>query len=422
MNSQQLIRATLRFAASCVFLSSAAATASLAQESRSPRASEVRPTLPPSPKPALTGPTKSASGSLGPIFFDPYVWLPVANIGDYYDSNLFPQPVCTKFNSDFKIYLFTNYGFYPGDPQPNNSQNVRVGEFLTGGDTYQRLPHKLPGQRHSFAATSVIVGGPDSTVFLFGGMNGALPTAEVYSYTPSAGFALLGHPIKTDPVNFVWGARTGALAVPAAGKIYLFGGAHGNTVINQVQEFDPASATDPFRILPAGMPVGLVNARGMAKHAPGGKIYIYVVGGSTGTGGGDQRNIYRFEVPTAANPAGKWETVKRADGSSLQLPPNAGAPMATWDLSGRVRIIAASSQTNNLKWDNLQAWILHDDYNLTSGTKAFLVDLPTNDASRARDRASAVKCGSATYLIGGTTWHPAFGVNAGHLVDKLTLP
>lgn len=385
----------------------------------------------------ISGPAKTAApgSSKATAALNPglmFSWYVVPNIGDGYESSQFPQPVCAKVGTGFGIYLFTNYTSYTGEtiPNLNGHNNIRVGRILTGNDSYQLLPDKLPGQHwREFAAAGLIkAGDTDSTIYLFGGKRGvaATETDEVYSFTPNATggvFAPVANPIKS--VYPFWGHRAGALAVPANGKIYLFGGYQGGTVLKQVQEFDTATGT--FRILPttSDMPVGLVNARGMAKAAPGNKVYIYLVGGSTvptTSSAVPNPHIYRFLVPNTAKPDGDWATVKNAAGTAnLTVPAGSGAPMTTWDRSGNVRVIAAGGAGNNQTWANMQAWILTDNYNNpTNVSKASLTAAPYNNAARARDNASAVKCSDVTYLIGGTYGQAGSTLQyKGKFVDKL---
>lgn len=430
MNPQKLNRAARRCVALCVCLS----VLIVSSPAQSPAQSEAAAisAAPKSEAQAISATPKtaaSASAAISPVLFS---WQVVPNIGDGYESSQFPQPVCAKVGAGFGIYVFTNYSSYSGETFStlNSHNNIRVGRILTSNDSYQLLPDKLPGQQwREFAAAGLIkAGDTDSTIYLFGGRKGTagVETDEVYSFkTNAAGgaFAPVANPIKT--AYPFWGNRAGALAVPANGKIYLFGGYQGGTVLKQVQEFD--TATDTFRILPASsdMPVGLVNARGMAKMAPGGLVYLYLVGGSTvptTSNAVPNQNIYRFLVPNAAYPNGVWATVKNTAGTAdLTVPAGSGAPMTTWDRSGNVRVIAAGGAGPHQTWANMQAWVLTDNYNNAPNiSRASLSAAPYTNAARARDNGSAVKCGDVTYLIGGTYGKAGSTLQyKGNFIDKL---
>lgn len=370
----------------------------------------------------------SALAATAPARFIPnlFSWQVRQNMNGQYESTQFPQPVCAKVGAGFNIYIFTNYQSYPGETGAgvNNYQNIRVGRITTGSDTYQLLPDKLPGLLwREFAAAAVNPAAGNGTVYLFGGRRGAqgAETDDVYAFDPAANtFSAFPHKIKTDTASQVWGQRAGAVAIPLAGKIYLFGGYQGSSVLKQVQVFDPGNAASPFTVLPASsnMPVGLVGARGMAKAAPNGEFYIYLVGGSlTATPNGFTPNtrVYRFHAGS-----GQWATVK-SGGSDLTIPAGTGAPTTTWDRSGNVRIIAAGGAGPKQTWANMQAWILNDSYGSNpTVSNASLTAAPYNSPARARDNASAVKCGDATYLIGGTYGQAGTTFqNRGLFVDRL---
>lgn len=378
-------------------------------------AQSARPAAPPAPPVSAVSaaPSKASAASAAAaasltIGLNPYSWQVVPSMTYPYDSIHQPQPVCRKEGSLFKISVFTSY---------NNA--VRVGEITTPADTFQLLggaAQTLPGRRDDFAATSVIKTGNDSTVYIFGGANATNELDDVYSYD-AAGFS--ASPVATIPNsagNTVVGNRSGAVAVPANGMIYLFGGRRGNAVLDQVLEFNPN--TNQFTILAAPMPQALYNARGMAKAAAGGP-YIYLVGGNTVSGGGMSRGIYRFSVTAKTT-----QQVMDANNPSqpLLLPPNVGVPTVTWDPSGNVRIIASIAGATVGTWSGMQAWVLNDTYGAANLARATLTPAPFNDPARVRNDAGAVKCGDSTYLIGGTFGHGPTASDRGKLVDKLALP
>jgi hypothetical protein len=341
-----------------------------------------------------------------------YNWQVVPTIADSYESISQPQPVCRKDGSLFKISIFTSYG-----------NDVRVGEITTPADTYQLLSGggtSLPGKRLEFAATSVIKSGDtDSTIYIFGGTDLSNEMNDVYSYN-SSGFSNGSiATIPNNPTNTIVGNRAGALAVPANGKIYLFGGRRGSTVLSQVLEFDP-TGSNPFTILNATMPQALYGARGMAKAAPNGP-YIYLVGGNTVSGGGHSYKVYRFNVSTKT-----WKTIVDAQNppNDLELPNTIGIPMITWDPSGNIRIIASVPGSSTGTWTNMQAWVLTDTYTGANDGYAKLTAAPYNDGTRARNDAGAVKCGDSTYLIGGTYGYggTSASLSRSKLVDKLAIP
>ena len=343
-----------------------------------------------------------------------YSWQIRPNVADGYFSADHPQPVCAYVNGVPKIFIFTNFAYYPSMNLMNQSNAVRVGEITTPADTYQLLPHSLPGARWEFAATSILKSGNDHTIYIFGGKNASGDLDEVYSYTASAGFQFVTNiPARLGKA----GARAGTVALPANGKIYLFGGAQGgNTVLNQVLEFDPQIGQFTNKTLT--MPAAFHGARGMTK-AVGTANYIYLVGAKTTPYGAPNYLIYRFDAQT-----GVTDTVKDLNNptADLSIPSGAGYPMITWDPSGNIRIIAASGNgfSGPWTWGNIQAWILTDSYSGPNNGRAKLTAAPYNNAARARDMAGAVKCGSSTYLIGGTYGHGTTIQDRGMLVDRLT--
>lgn len=365
----------------------------------------------------IAAPQTAAAITLGPSNL--YSWQVVPSIGDQYESIHHPQPVCRKDGSLFKISIFTSY---------NNA--VRVGEITTPADTYQLLSgagRTLPGKRDDFAAASVVKnsGSGDSTVYIFGGTDLTNELNDVYSYDAS-GFS--SSPVATIPnnnTNTIVGNRSGATAVAANGLIYLFGGRRGNSLLDQVLEFNPN--TDTFTILSqtssqvgyGTMPQALYGARGMAKATTSG-VYIYLVGARTTAGGGPGREIYRFNVQTkmmqkvmdAAIPITQQQ-------QPLQLPANIGVPTVTWDPSGNVRIIASIAGASVGTWSGMQAWILNDTYGGQNDGRATLTPAPFYDAVRARNDTGAVKCGDSTYLVGGTYGHGSTLADRSKLVDKL---
>lgn len=384
------------------------------------------------PAPTITaGPAKTAAplptSALPAVKASLYSWQIRPNDNDGYFSSNIPQPVCATVNGISKIFIFSNFEYYPSKNFHNYSQSVRVGEITTPADTYQLIsnptstdPHSLPGTRQEFAATSILKpGDANHTIYIFGGKDSSGEKDEVYSYTPGTGFAFVTN-IPTR--NGIVGARSGAVAVPSKGKIYLFGGQHGgNTVINQVLEFDPQTNQFTTKVLPP-MPQGFHGARGMTK-AVGTDNYIYLVGARTIAYGAPNDMIYRFDVQT-----GITKPVMDLSNPStpLKIPGGSGYPMITWDPSGSVRIIAASANGTSgpWTWGNIQAWVLNDNYSTTGSTnpndgKATLSAAPYTDATRARDMAGAVKCGNSTYLIGGTYGHGTTFQNRGMLVDRL---
>jgi hypothetical protein len=322
-----------------------------------------------------------------------------------------------------KIFIFTNFDYYPSLNFHNYSNSVRVGEITTPADTYQLLPHSLPGTRQEFAATSILrPGDSNHTIYIFGGKNASGDLDEVYSYTPSGSTAGFHFVTNIPTRNGKAGARAGAVAVPANGKIYLFGGAQGgNTVLDQVLEFDPVTAQftpNVFTMGVNGNSLAFHGARGMTK-AVGTANYIYLVGARTTAYGAPNDLIYRFNpltgvtspVMDATNPS-----------SALRIPAGSGYPMITWDPSGNIKIIAASGNGTSgpWTWGNIQAWTLTDNYSNPNVSIASLSPAPYTNATRARDMAGAVKCGSSTYLIGGTYGHGPTFQNRGMLVDRLS--
>lgn len=342
-----------------------------------------------------------------------YTWQVRPNIPDGYYSSDFPQPVCAAVNGVAKIFIFTNFAYYPSHNLQNQSNAVRVGEITTPADTYQLLSHSLPGSRWEFAATSILKSGSDHTIYLFGGRNASGDLDEVYSYTAAAGFQFVTNiPARLGKA----GARAGAVALPANGKIYLFGGAQGgNTVLNQVLEFDPQLGQFTNKTLT--MPVAFHGARGMTK-AVGTANYIYLVGARTTAYGAPNYLIYRFDAQSGVTDSVKDFNNPNAD---LTVPSGSGYPMITWDPSGNIRIIAASGNgaSGPWTWGNIQAWILTDSYSGPNIGRGKLTAAVYNNPARARDMAGVVKCGSSTYLIGGTYGHGPTFQNRGMLVDRL---
>lgn len=341
-----------------------------------------------------------------------YSWQIRPSFADGYFSSDFPQPVCAYVSGVPKIFIFTNFAYYPSQNLQNQTNAVRVGEITTPADTYQLLPHSLPGARWEFAATSILKSGNDHTIYIFGGKNASGDLDSVYSYTAAAGFQFVTNiPARLGKA----GARAGAVALPANGMIYLFGGAqNGNSVLNQVLEFNPQIGQFTNKTLT--MPAAFHGARGMTK-AVGTKNFIYLVGARTTPYGAPNSLIYRFEPQS-----GQAETVKDLNNPSadLSIPSGSGYPMITWDPSGNIRIIAAGGNGSSgpWTWGNIQAWTLTDNYSLPNST-AKLTAAPYNNAARARDMAGVVKCGSSTYLIGGTYGHGPTFQNRGMLVDRL---
>jgi hypothetical protein len=349
-------------------------------------------------------------------------WQIRPNDNDGYFSSDIPQPVCGLDNGLYNIYIFTNFDYYPSKNFHNHSNAVRVGAINTPADTYQLLSsnvandaHSLPGTRWEFAAASV-TSGANSKIYLFGGRNSYGEFNDVYSYTPGAGFS--SSAVATIPTrNGIDGKRSGAVAVPAKGMIYLFGGQQGgNSVLKQVLEFDPQANQFTSRVLPP-MPEGFHGARGMTK-AVGTNNYIYLVGARTTAYGAPNYKIYRFDVQS-----GVTQEVKDFNNPSapLTIPNGSGYPMITWDTNGNVRILAASGNGSSgpWTWGNIQAWVLNDNYTLPNDGNATLTPAPYNNAARARDMAGAVKCGDGMYLVGGTYGHGTTFQNRGMLVDKL---
>lgn len=382
-------------------------------------------------EPAKTAtPLAISAMSVGAANF--YSWQIRPNDNDGYFSSDIPQPVCGMVNGTSKIFIFSNFAYYPSQNFNNHSQSVRVGEITTPADTYQLIsntaltndPHSLPGTRQEFAATSILKSGAvNHTIYIFGGKNASGELDDVYSYTPGTGAGTGFAFVTTIPSRgVIAGARSGAVAVPSKGKIYLFGGQQGgNKVLNQVLEFDPQTNQFTTKNLPP-MPQGFHGARGMTK-AVGTDNYIYLVGSRPIAYGAPSDMIYRFDVQT-----GVTKPVMDLNNPStpLKIPAGSGYPMTTWDPSGNVRIIAAAGNgaSGIWTWGNIQAWILNDNYSSTGSTnpndgKATLSPAPYNNAARARDMAGAVKCGDSTYLIGGTYGHGTTFQNRGMLVDRL---
>jgi hypothetical protein len=342
-----------------------------------------------------------------------YSWQIRPDVPDGYFSSDIPQPVCAYVGGVPKIFIFTNFAYYPSQNLQNQSSAVRVGEVTTPADTYQLLPHSLPGARQEFAATSILKSGNDHTIYIFGGKNASGDLDDVYSYTAAGGFQFVTNiPARLGKA----GARAGAVALPANGKIYLFGGAQGgNSVLNQVLEFDPQLGQ--FTNTTLTMPVAFHGARGMTK-AVGTANYIYLVGAKTTPYGAPNYLIYRFDAQSGVTATVKDLNNPTAD---LSIPGGSGYPMITWDPSGNIRIIAASGNGSSgpWTWGSIQAWILADNYSGPNNGRGKLTAAPYNNAARARDMAGVVKCGSSTYLIGGTYGHGPTFQNRGMLVDRL---
>lgn|GEM_PF-4342877 len=353
-----------------------------------------------------------------------YQWQIRPNTTDSYISAEFPQPVCALANGVGKIFIFTNFdafgGFY------NASNAVRVGAITVGADAYAPLsvnsgsdPHTLPGKRWGFAATS-LNSGTTGTIYLFGGKNGNGEMDDVYSYSPGTGFS--SSPIDTIPAFSVPGPRSGAVAVPALGKIYLIGGQQGSTVLSQVLEFDPSKPPGSrFRKMNP-LPLGLYGMRAMTKAANG-TNYIYLAGGKPGAGTGHNGRIYRYDPGalgggTTGAPLGAVIEVKDQNGGQLILPSSIGYPMLTWDPSGNVRLLAPE-RVGVSGWAYMHVWTLQDQYGGTGDGRAKLIDSPYMNAARARDMAGAVKCGSNTYLVGGNYGHGPSLQDRSKLVDRL---
>jgi len=399
---------------SCLVLSLLMALAVVGQTTKS-TANSTAPTKRVESAATATSTTASAISGISGL----YSWQIRPDDNDGYFSSDIPQPVCGMVGGVAKIFVFTNFDFYSSINFHNYSNGVRVGEITTPADTYQLLSHSLPGARQEFAATSVLRPiDSNHTMYIFGGRNLSGDLDEVYSYTPGtgvgAGFKLVTHiPAR----NGKAGARAGAVALPSKGMIYLFGGAqNGNTVLDQVLEFDPATEQFTNKALPP-MPDAFHGARGMTK-AVGVANYIYLVGAKTAAYGAPNDLIYRFDVQNGT-------TLKVMDqqnpSQKLRIPIGSGYPMITWDPSGNIRIIAASGNGSSglWTWGNIQAWILQDDYSSTTTSLATFAPAPYNNSARARDMAGAVKCGSSTYLIGGTYGHGTTFQNRGMLVDRL---
>ncbi|HEX6182578.1 MAG TPA: kelch repeat-containing protein [Pyrinomonadaceae bacterium] len=374
-----------------------------------------------SARPGAPAPAKPAAPqalAAPPLAAGLYAWqVRPDDIDGYFSSNI-PQPVCGMEQGVWKIFIFTNFDYYPSKNFHNYSNAVRVGVITTPADTYQLRSsnvsgdaHTLPGARQEFAATSIVKAGEtEHTLYLFGGRNMSGELGDVYSYTPAGGFKFEANiPV----LNGVPGGRSGAVAVPSKGKIYLFGGRQGNAVLNQVVAFDPQ--TKQFAVA-ASLPTPFYGARGMTK-AVGNNNYIYLVGGKDVSGGGQNGKVYRYDVLNA-----HVITVKAANSLPNDLViPTPGYPMATWDPSGNVRIIAAGANgaSGVWTWGNIEAWILKDNYGGANDGQATLIPAPYNNPARARDMAGAVKCGNSTYLVGGTYGHGKTFQNRGNLVDRL---
>jgi hypothetical protein len=69
-------------------------------------------------------------------------------------------------------------------------------------------------------------------------------------------------------------------------------------------------------------------------------------------------------------------------------------------------------------WGSMQAWMLSNSSDAATDAKATLTPAPYNNAARARNMAGAVKCGAATYLIGGL--YGKASVSRSDLVDRLS--
>lgn len=376
----------------------------------------------------LGGPSKAtatapaATSALAVGIPNLYSWQIRPNDVDGYFSTDIAQPVCGLVNGTYKIFILTNFDYYPSKNFNNYSNSVRVGEITTLTDSYQLLsnngsgdPNSLPGKRQEFAVTSILrTGDTNHTIYLFGGKNVSGDLDDVYSYSPGTGFTF----VTSIPArNGIAGARSGAVALPAKGNIYLFGGKQANTELSQVLEFDPQ--INQFTANVMTMPQAFHGARGMTK-AVGTTNYIYLVGARTTSNGAPNNLIYRFDAQTGVT---KSVMDFNNPSATLTIPIGSGYPMITWDPSGNIRIIAASGMgaSGPSTWGNIEAWILTDNYpGLFNDGRAKLTPAPYNNAARARDMAGAVKCGDSTYLIGGTYGHGTTFQNRGILVDRLT--
>lgn len=347
-----------------------------------------------------------------------YQWQIRPNIGDSYLSVDMPQPVCALDPSgNARIYTFTNFDNFGG--YNNASSNIRVGAINVPADSYVRIstnvpgdPHTLPGRRWGFATASVTVGA-QSMIYLFGGRNGSGDFDDVYSYSPATGFS--PGPIATIPaIGGIAGPRSGAVAVPAYGKIYLIGGLQGNSALNQVLEFNPATNQFTAR---APLPVAFHGARAMTK-AVGPIHYIYLVGGRTTPNGAPGSAVYRYD-PNGGTGTGATVQIRNPDGTPLTLPPDIGYPMISWDPSGAIRIVAPRRQ-GSWGWSQMEVWTLTDTYgNVPQNGRAVLTPAPYPDPARARDMAGLVKCGSNTYLAGGNYGHGPSLQDRSRLLDRL---
>src|SRR5215217_5520067 len=166
-----------------------------------------------------------------------YSWKIRPNDPDGLICDYMPQPVGALVNGVPTILIFTNYPAYPSGGVSSNTA-VRVGQIVTPADTYNLTPHSLPGNRYDFSvATLANASNTAHTIYLFGGRNAGTDFADIHAYTPGtgagSGFAPVALSLPTP--------RCAVTAVPALGKIYLFGGLQGTNVLNEVLVFDPGA-------------------------------------------------------------------------------------------------------------------------------------------------------------------------------------
>jgi Galactose oxidase, central domain len=340
-----------------------------------------------------------------------YSWKVRPNDPDGFIADYMPQPVAALVNGVAKILIFTNYQFYPSQGLNNNFNAVRVAEIVTPADTYSLTGHSLPGKRQDFAVASLAnAAGTANTIYLFGGRNAGTDFGDIYAYTPGVGFNPVSLSLPTP--------RSAMTAVPALGKIYLFGGLQGSAIVPDVLAFDPTANTIT-KI--ATLAPGFHSARGMTK-AVGTKHYIYLVGAKTTAQGGPTYGVWRFDP----NPGSQANTIKQLvdknnPSQKLNVPNAPASPTITWDPSGTIRILAASGfgSQGNKTWGGIDAWILTDQIGGSQDGHAQLAAAPYAAPARARDVFGAVKAGSATYIVGGTYGHGPTFHDRSKLVDRL---
>lgn len=181
-----------------------------------------------SARPAATeltaAPAKTAAPQALPIVSAAslYGWQVRPNDMDGYFSSDIPQPVCGLASGTAKIFIFTNFSYYPSKNFHNHSNAVRVGEITTPADTYQLRSsnvagdhHSLPGLRQEFATTSIATRARDmagavkcgASTYLIGGTYGHGTTFENRGMLVDKLGGLTYGPVKTTGIKITTKAQ-----------------------------------------------------------------------------------------------------------------------------------------------------------------------------------------------------------------------